>query len=609
MTQRSFIHYLVLKMYRSLHFLLISIIITSSFAIYSNTLKNGFIGDDKGTIINNTLIKDIHNLPKLFEKRAYFTSSGESSYRPFTTFTYFIDYIFYRDKAWGYHLTNIMLHAANGILLYIFLILFTQTSWVRSQNPYSSSGKAHTAMVDRPSSLTFLLPFFTALLFVTHPALTEPVNAISYREDLLVFFFYISTLIIYVKLRTTSILSPLSFSIIYTFSCLTYSLSLFAKEMAVTLPLVVYAYEWFYADKDKKGLYSILLNRCNAGYVAITIAYLWLRFYYFSNPFETFLPPWSLTERILTVPFLLLNYLKLILFPASLSADYEVSPVLSIFSFSFLMPLAAIASLMTLAFVVRKFGKGVTFGIIFFFITLMPVYNIIPIFNSMAERYIYMPIVGITTAIVLAVNRVLQTKYRNILLIILVLTISMYSIGVIERNRVWIDNFTWLSDTEKKMPNSYRVHHLLGRMYGDEGKIEEAIKHYKVALELRPYSINDLLELGSIYDSSGQFEKGIKQFEVALKFKPSDPMFYYYLGNFYNEEGRFGEAVQQYQAALKLDQEFIEARYNLGLVYLRKGLKDAAKAEFEMVLKLNPTNTQVRELIESLDERSLLNIN
>lgn len=595
-------------MYRSLHFLLISLIITSSLAIYSNTLKNGFVGDDKGTITNNSLIKDIHNLPKLFEKREYFALSGEFTYRPFTTFTYFIDYILYRDKAWGYHLTNIILHAVNGILLYIFLILFTQTSWLRNQKPYSLSDKAHTAIVVRPSNLNFFLPFFVSLLFVTHPVLTEAVNAISYREDILVFLFYIATLIIYAILRSASALNPLSSFIIYTFSCLTYSFALLSKEMAVTLPLVVYSYEWLYTDKDNKGLYSILLNRCNAGYVAITFAYLWLRFYYFNNPFEIYLPPWSLTERALTIPFLLLSYLKLILFPTPLSADYEIIPISSVSSYAFVSPLIAIASLLILAFVLRRIEKGITFGIFFFFITLMPVYNIIPIFNPMAERYIYMPIVGIITAIVLAVNRVLQTKYRNILLIILVLTISIYSTGVIERNRVWIDNFTWLSDTEKKMPNSYRVHHLLGRMYGDEGKIEEAVKHYKVALELRPYSINDLLELGSIYDSSGQFEKGIKQFKVALKFKPSDPMFYYYFGNFYNEEGRFDEAVQQYQAALKLNQEFIEARYNLGLVYLRKGLKDAAKTEFEMVLKLRP-NTQVRKLIESLDERSLLNIN
>lgn len=115
------------RMFRSLHFLLISLIITSSIAIYSNALKNGFVGDDKATITNNSLIKDIHNLPKLFEKRAYFTSSGEFSYRPFTTFTYFIDYSLYRDKVWGYHLTNIILHAVNGVLLYIFLI-FTHTA-------------------------------------------------------------------------------------------------------------------------------------------------------------------------------------------------------------------------------------------------------------------------------------------------------------------------------------------------------------------------------------------------------------------------------------------------------------------------------------------------
>lgn len=588
-------------MFRSLHFLLISLIITFSIAIYSNALKNGFVGDDKATIINNSLIKDIHNLPKLFEKKEYFALSGESSYRPFTTFTYFIDYSLYRDKALGYHLTNIILHTVNGILLYIFIILFTQTSWLRSQKLYSPSDKAHAAMVVRPSGFNFFLPFVASLLFVTHPVLTEAVNAISYREDLLVFLFYIATLIIYTMLRSASALNPLSFFIMYTFSCLTYSFALLSKEMAVTLPLVVYSYEWFYADKSKKGLYSILLNRYTAGYVAITFAYLWLRFYYFNNPFEMFLPPWGLTERALTIPFLLLNYLKLILFPTSLSADYEIPPVLSVFSFSFILPLIAIASLLILVFQLRKGGKGITFGIIFSVITLMPVYNIIPIFNPMAERYLYMPIVGIITAMVLAVNHVFQTTYRYVLLIILIFTISIHSIGVIERNRVWIDNFTWLSDTEKKMPNSYRVHHLLGRMHGDEGKIEEAIKHYQVALELRPYSINDLLELGSIYDSIEKFDEGIEQFQTALKFKPSEPMFYYYLGNFYSGKGMLNEAIPQYQTAVRLNPDFTEVHYNLGILYLKSGIIDKAKIEFETTLRLRPTFLPAREALISLD--------
>src|SRR3989338_9083171 len=159
------------------HLLSISFILIIAIAIYSNTLKNGFVHDDEFTIVNNTLIKNFSNISKLFTKE-YFSTSGEMSYRPVVTFTYFLDYAIYGIKPWGYHLTNLLLHAMNGVILYIFL----------------------TLLITHHSSLITLI----SLLFITHPVLTEAVNAISFREDLLCFLFFISALILYISLKARS---------------------------------------------------------------------------------------------------------------------------------------------------------------------------------------------------------------------------------------------------------------------------------------------------------------------------------------------------------------------------------------------------------------------
>ncbi|MBI3585339.1 MAG: hypothetical protein HY096_15485 [Nitrospinae bacterium] len=120
------------------HILSISLILLISIAIYSNTLKNGFVYDDEFTVVNNTLIKNFGNISKLFTKE-YFTTSAEMSYRPVVTFTYFIDYALYGLKPWGYHLTNPILHAMNGVLLYIFLtLLFIKSSQSSFSNLQSS---------------------------------------------------------------------------------------------------------------------------------------------------------------------------------------------------------------------------------------------------------------------------------------------------------------------------------------------------------------------------------------------------------------------------------------------------------------------------------------
>ncbi|MBI5750153.1 MAG: hypothetical protein HZA00_13630 [Nitrospinae bacterium] len=122
---------------RQHHILSISLILLISIAIYSNTLKNGFVYDDEVTVVNNTLIKNLDNLPKLFSRTDYFATSGEMSYRPVVTLTYFIDYAIYGLKPYGYHLTNLLLHAMNGVLLYIFLTLcIAQSSKLEAQSNY-----------------------------------------------------------------------------------------------------------------------------------------------------------------------------------------------------------------------------------------------------------------------------------------------------------------------------------------------------------------------------------------------------------------------------------------------------------------------------------------
>lgn len=171
----------------SQHILTSLLIALLSISLYTNTLKNGFTYDDLGTIVNNLLIKDLNNLSALL-KNDYFTLFAELTYRPVATFSYFVDYFLYGHNPWGYHLTNILLHAVNGVFIYLFLTLLTN----------HSNAKDHEFGALRCLSTPSLI---VPLLFLFNPALTEAVNAIAYREDLLAFLFYIATLNLYLFLR------------------------------------------------------------------------------------------------------------------------------------------------------------------------------------------------------------------------------------------------------------------------------------------------------------------------------------------------------------------------------------------------------------------------
>src|SRR3990170_5690432 len=128
-----------------------------------------------------------------------------------------------------------------------------------------------------------------------------------------------------------------------------YLLALLSKEMAITLPLIIFLYEWVYGKQSPltnvplnkgglRGLYSILFNRYSIGYIIITFLYLYLRFYLFKNPVEETLNVWLLSERLMTIPYLILKYLLLLIAPVSLSADYIITPVQSLISLKFIIP-------------------------------------------------------------------------------------------------------------------------------------------------------------------------------------------------------------------------------------------------------------------------------
>lgn len=516
------------------------IIFAVSILLYANTLENGFVHDDGDIVVNNRFIRNLHNLPYLAGKN-YFSLSGEKSYRPVVTLTYFIDHAIFGLKPWGYHLTNLLLHAVNGTLLFIFLILFLRESG---------------------QGIKVGQPLIISLIFVTHPILTEAVNAVSFREDLLTSIFFMATVILYIILRSktrSGIMPP-----VYLLSCTTYLLALFSKEMAVTLPLILLSYEWI--ANGRKGM--AVFNKYIIGYIGVTLFYIFLRFYYLHNPLETWSSPWTLMERILTVPWLLLNYLKLTLFPLNLSVDYPISPIKSLFSVSFIVPFVIAASILGIVCRIWKKNKGISFGILFFIITLAPIYNIIPILHPLAERYLYLPLMGFSiiagsSIIPFQISTSLKTRVSIPYIVVLLTILGIYSLTVVKRNTVWMDGYSLWSDVIKKQPNSSDAHHGLGRIYQKTGNLREAIKEYNTALNLDPSNSFALNSIGWLYYKGGEYEEAIQAFKAAIRYYPYEPEFHLNLGLAYTKQFKYKEAIEEYKTALRLKPDYHDAFINL----------------------------------------------
>ncbi|MBW7941412.1 MAG: hypothetical protein H3C64_03205, partial [Candidatus Kuenenia stuttgartiensis] len=335
--------------------------------IFVNTLRNNFVYDDSVTIVNNHLIKNWDNFRTLFSFQ-YFMLSGEISYRPMVTFTYFLDYSLWGENPSGYHFTNLLFHIANVTVFYFFIKKIT---------------RIHS------------LAFISALLFATHPVITETVNSISYREDILAAFFYLMTFILFLKIDD-GLKKKGAFYLCYSGSLTFYALSLFSKEMAVTLPVMLVIYTFFFPSKNNpfkecvkkmKGVYI--------GYFLVTCCYLIIQFWVFKDVSINL----SESGQSIFVMFkVLASYIKLLFLPFDLNADYVILPVLAdVVSFSI-----SVVLIIVLIIVLLRIGKGnklFCFFAVWFFVTLSPVSNIIPLSNIMSERYMYIPLMGFSGAV------------------------------------------------------------------------------------------------------------------------------------------------------------------------------------------------------------------
>lgn len=530
-----------------------------SIIVFFNTASNAFVYDDSVTVVHNSLIKNWKNIHSIFSFH-YFMLSGELSYRPVVTLSYFIDYSLWGLNPAGFHLTNVFLHSGNTIFFYFFLkrVVKTNTS-----------------------------AFITALLFATHPVLTEAVNSVSYREDLLAALFFLIAFIMFLKTDEKS-LTPGKFVLYYAVSLLSYLLSLFSKETSVALPVLMVLFHIFCSPSTrtphaiiKRAPWSYL------GYVIITGFYLFVRFVLFRHVYIR-LDQGKQTLFVMIKVFA--SYIKLMFLPFGLNADYVVPPGTQGIA-SFVVPVLLISTAIILILRMCQNDKRYWFFPLWFFVTLLPVSNIIPIGNIMAERYLYIPTMGFCGVIGLLVQNYIPGK--NLATIGFVTIILIASITGIYRNGVWRDEFTLWYSTVNREPGSARAHLNLGVVYYAKGFYDNAELEYKKTLEINPRDIEAHYNLGNAYERKGMVDAAIKEYQETVRYNPVHADAYNNLGSIYKNKHLLDRAIEFYKKAKQYNPFNPHYYYNLGLVYHEIKLYEAALVEYKRAIELDPDNGEV----------------
>src|SRR3989339_1461233 len=376
-----------LSMIRTLKILLI---IALPLIAFLNSLNNTFVYDDVFTITDNYFIRDWGNFPAFFTDD-YFKYSGEVTYRPVVTFSYFTDYFLWHLNPVGFHLTNILLHTANVVLVYLLV-----------------------SAVSRSRTTAFL----TSILFALHPILTEAVNGISYREDLLTTTFFLSSILLFVQsaiVRLSAhdkVRNPQSkiCNYLYPLSLFSYLLALCSKEMAITLPLIVFLLDWLLGDKSRIKKNTI---KYYIGFILVSGFYLFLRFVWFHNPVEKQLtyPDNSFLVNLLTMPKIFCSSIKLLFFPISFNAEYIIAHTKTPCAATFILGMIFLSVIGVITYKFYNHSRRLFFFMLWFFVSLAPMMNIMPIANIMAERYLYLPSIGFCAILAYIIREIWQQIY------------------------------------------------------------------------------------------------------------------------------------------------------------------------------------------------------
>jgi hypothetical protein len=320
--------------------------------LYLNSFQNEFVFDDIGLIANSSRIRDLRNLPKILG--AY----GHPAYRPLRTASHAIEYSFFGLNPAGFRGVNIALHVLNGTLVF-----FLFRTLLRSPRP----------------------ALLAAILFAIHPIQTESVAYISGRRDLLFTLFYLLGFACYVRYRESNRLR-------YLFLAgLSYLLSLLSKEMAITLPLLCLWYDVVRSIPTTDGMRPLTpwqaategvrtaVGRHKVLYAAGTAVLLLLAWYYVYrvNPSrQQAMYGGGLGPTLMTSTRIVVHYIKLLLFPITLNADYSFNAFPVSRSLADPKGLVALAILGAVVWGLLRLlpsARWAAFGGLWFFITLLPV--------------------------------------------------------------------------------------------------------------------------------------------------------------------------------------------------------------------------------------------
>jgi len=582
-----------------------------SLAAYSNSFNADFHFDDNHQIVRNHYMRSMKNFTRFYTDAgtASYIGGYANGYRPVLLSSFMLSYQMSGGRPWSFHLVNFCIHIVNALLVFL----------------------AVSAVLKKTGEDGDLVAGAAALVFALHPVETAAVTYISGRSALLATFFYLAAFNLYIRAKGSSGPGPARILAV-TFL---YLVGLLSKEIAVSLPVVMIAYDLTVGRSAGAGIRSRW-----ASYVAVcgvTLFFVWLKGHmqgYTAAPVKAY----GTFEYLMSESKAMLLYLRLIVLPVNQNADYNIFPTV----FPDGGVAVATAFFLSALFLIYKYARSepaaVFFGL-WGLIALAPESSFIPIIDIAVEHRLYLPSVGVLACAVILAGRVLPPGKAAV-----ALACSLAMLGTLTfcRNEVWATELALWRDIVAKSPNSARGRMNLGTALMNDGKYEEALAELRTAMTHPDprygvngiifynlgccykemgrlddaekafvesakggnYSIEDSMaaysELGDMYFDNGRYKDAVRVFELVASRLKGDPKGTYNLGVAYMMTGRYADALERLTAVEKFYADSFDLHINLSRAYLKTGDPARAAVEAGMAARLASGPDQASEAEDAL---------
>jgi protein O-mannosyl-transferase len=523
-------------------------------AVYGQALRCEFLTfDDQAYVTENR-----HVLPglTLADIQWAFCSVTAGNWHPLTMLSHMLDCQIYGLRPWGHHLTNVLLHTANTVLLFLLLARMTGAVW--------------------PGACV-------AALFAIHPAHVESVAWIAERKDVLCGFFYLFAIRAYLNAQNSSS------KFRYVWVTVLFALALMSKPMAVTLPFVLLLLDfwplgrarlldwplWRKLAMEKWPL--LLLSAASCG---VTV---WAQRHDQAVASDVELP---FAGRMGHAMISYFDYVRVLVFPRHLAAYYPYRRHESLMWGVVAGVGLALATWLAVACARRR--PYVIVGWLWFVGTLVPVIGLVQVGGQgWADRYVYLPSIGFFVIAVWA-GAELAARLPAVKLLAPLIAVALVWVTSVELG-YWKDTRTLFGRAMAVTENNYLAMTLAGSMDADKGKLDEAIRLYRGALACKPAYPEAHFFLGRALERKGEAAGALSEYEHALRLRPDFAPAHIMVGLLLTKDQKYDEAVAHYQAALKANPESAAAQSDWGMVLTKQGRWQESIGHYEEALRLDPT--------------------